>query len=87
MISLDFEVAFIRVRIGSTGVVDVSVDDGDMSKSLCGNFVQLPADLKLKGRVAGGGAVKYVRPVNFDNFHHLKIDKQDQRTRGKNVSL
>ena len=39
MTSLDFKVAFVRIRVDSTGIVNISVDDGDVSESLCCNIV------------------------------------------------
>ena len=73
MVSLDFEVAFVWVGIDSTKIVDVSVDDGDVSESLCRNLVQLPADFKPEGGVASGRVVEYVRSVDLDDFHYLEI--------------
>ena len=72
MTPFDFEVAFVGVRIDSTGVVNVCVHYGDVCESLCRDVVQLPADLKPEGGVSSGGIVKYVRPIDFDNFHHLR---------------
>lgn len=72
MTSLDFEVAFVRVRIDSTRIVNVSVDDGYVSESLCRNLVQLPADFKPEGGVTSRRVVEYVRSVNLDDFHYLK---------------
>jgi len=71
MTSLDFEVAFVWVRVDSARVIDVSIDDGDVSEGLSRNLVQPPADLEPEGGVAGGGVVKYVRSVDLDDFHYL----------------
>lgn len=72
MASFDFEVALVWVRVDSTRIVNVSVDDGDVSESLCRNLIQLSTDLKSEGGVASGRVVEYVRSVDLDDFHHLK---------------
>lgn len=72
MASLDFEVAFVWVGIYSTRIIDVSVDDCDMSQGLCRNLVQLPTDFEPEGGVASRRVVEYVRSVNLDDLHHLK---------------
>jgi len=77
--SLDFEVAFVGVRVDSARIVNVPVDDGDVSKSLCRNIIQPSADLKPEGGVTGGRVVKYVGSVDLDNFHYLERNRRDQR--------
>ena len=72
MAPLDFEVAFVRVRVNSTRIINVSVNNGDVSKSLCRNVVQLPANLKPEGGITGRRVVEYVRSVDFDDFHYLR---------------
>lgn len=72
MASLDFEVAFVWVRIDSARIINASVDDSDVSEGLCRNLVQLPTDFKPEGGVAGRRVVEYVRAVNLDDSHHLK---------------
>jgi len=37
--SLDFEVAFVGVRVDSARIVDVPIDDGDVGEGLCRNIV------------------------------------------------
>lgn len=71
MTSLDFEVALVWVRVDSTRIVNVSIDDGDVSERLRGNLVQPPADLKPEGGVAGRRVVEYVRSVDLDDLHYL----------------
>jgi len=71
MTSLDFEVAFVWVGVNSTRIINVPIDDGDVSEGLCRNLVQSPADLKPEGGVASKGVVKYVRSVDLDDFHYL----------------
>ena len=84
MASLDFEVAFVWVRVDSTGIINVSVDHGDVGESLCRNIVQPPADLKPEGGIAGRRVVEYVRSVDLDDFHYLgKISEISERVRGE----
>ena len=84
MTSLDFEVAFVRVRGDSTGIIDVSVDYGDEGKGLCCNLVQPPANLKPEGGISGRRVVEYVRSVNLDDFHHLgRTSEISERVRGE----
>jgi len=71
MTSLDLEVAFVWVGVDSTRIIDISIDDGDVSKSLCRNLVQPPADFNPEGGVSRGRVIEYVRPVDLDDFHHL----------------
>ena len=84
MTSLDFEVAFVWVRVDSARIVNVSVYNGNVSKSLSRNVVQPPTDLKPEGGAAGRRVVKYVGSVDLDNFHHLgrnrrEISERDRR--------
>lgn len=72
MVPFNLEVAFVWVGIYSTRIVDVSVDDSDVGKSLCRNFVQPPADVELESGIASGGVVEYVRPVDLDDFQYLE---------------
>ena len=79
MTSLDFEVALVWVGVDSTRVINVPVDDGDVSEGLGCNLVQSPADLKPEGGVASKRVVKYVRSVDLDDFHYLEKNMRDQR--------
>lgn len=82
MTSLNLEVAFVWIRVDSTRIINISVNDGDMGESLRCNFVQPPTDLKPEGGIAGRRVVEYIRPVDLDDFHHLeKISGISERVR------
>ena len=72
MTSLDLKIALVWVRVDSPRIINVPIDDGNVSESLCRNLVQPSADLKPESGTASRRIVEYVGSVDLDDFHHLE---------------